>query len=70
MTEHKCVPIKKIVDVVIIVMRWKHDVIYNVSRSPVFNMIPIIKFRRTLFPLQTLSFPGPVFFVNPVIQLD
>ena len=68
MTKHKSFPIKRIVDVIILVMRWKGDVICNVNRSPVFNMIPIIKVRGIFFPLPTtLLFPGSVFFVSLII---
>ena len=71
MTKYKSVPIKRIVDVVILVMRWKGDIIYNISRNPVFNMTPVIEFRGPFFPLPMTSlFPGPVFSVDSIVQLD
>ena len=42
MVEHKSISIKWIVDVVILVAVWKADAIYNISRNPVFDVIPII----------------------------
>ena len=42
MAEDKSVPIKRIVDVVILVAGWIGNVIYNVSRNLVFDVIPII----------------------------
>ena len=42
MAEYKRFTIKRIVDVVILVVGIESDVIYNVSRNPLFDMIPIV----------------------------